>query len=211
KDTGILEYKWDTTYYSDGKHEITVTAFDKEGNRVDATISVIVQNGFFNWRTWGPWVMVFLSLIIFGFIIYKIAKKRRKIWKEKIRKIKAEKIGLDKIQKMKMVELVKLEEERSRPLILYCKYCKSWFESDKFDYICPICEHDQIYAAYNCVNCNKWYFKDEPAEDYYCKSKTCKNVRLLRREGEDIKKILENERIILRKFDRKKNKFSILD
>jgi len=211
RDIGILEYNWDTTYYSDGKHEITVTAFDKEGNRDDATISIVVQNGFFNWRTWRPWVMVFLSLIIFGFIIYKITKKKRRIWKEKIKIISAEKIGLDKIQKMRMVELVKLEEERSRPLILYCKYCKSWFESNKFDYICPICEHDQIYAAYNCINCNKWYFKDEPAEDYYCKSKTCKNIRLFRRKGEEIKEILEKERTILRKFDRKKKKFSILD
>lgn len=211
RDTGILEYKWDTTYYSDGNHEITVTAFDKEGNRADATISIFVQNGFFNWRTWGPWVMVFLSLIIFSFIIYKIAKKKRRVKREKTRKISSEKIGLDKIQKMRMVELVKLEEEMSRPLILYCKYCKSWFESNKFDYICPICEHDQIYSAYNCVSCNKWYFKDEPAEDYYCKSKTCKNVRLFRREGEDIKEVLKNEGIILRKFERKKNKFSILD
>ncbi|MGB5909851.1 MAG: S8 family serine peptidase [Promethearchaeia archaeon] len=211
RDIGILEYNWDTTYYSDGKHEITVTAFDKEGNREDATISIVVQNGFFNWRTWGPWVVVFLSLIIFGFIIYKIAKKKRRIWKEKIKKISTEKIGLDKIQKMRMVELVKSEEERSRPLILYCKFCKSWFESNKFDYICPICEHDQIYAAYNCVNCNKWYFKDEPAENYYCKSKTCKNIRLFRRKGEEIKDILENEGTILRKFDRKKKKFSILD
>jgi len=102
RDTGILEYNWDTTYYSDGKHEITVTAFDKEGNREDSTISVVVQNGFFNWRTWGPWVVVFLSLIIFGFIIYKITKKKRRIWKEKIKKISTEKIGLDKIQKMRM-------------------------------------------------------------------------------------------------------------
>ena len=212
KDTGILEYKWDTTYYSDGEHEIRVTAFDKEGNRKDATINVIVQNGFFNWRTWEPWVLVFLCLIIIGLFSYKVAK--RKIRKRRIKKLSAEKIRFKEIQreqKMKRIEAIKLEEERGRPLTLYCKYCKSWFKSNKFDYICPICEHDQIYAAYNCVNCNKWYFKDEPAEDYYCKSKTCKKIRLVRREEEDIKEILENEGTILRKYDRKKKKFSILD
>ncbi|MFX1588496.1 MAG: S8 family serine peptidase [Promethearchaeota archaeon] len=212
KDMGILEYKWDTTYYSDGKHEIRITAFDKEGNREDATINIIVQNGFFNWRTWGPWLVVFLCLIIIGFITYKVAK--RKIRKRRIKKLSAEKIRFKEIereQKMKRIEEIKLEEEKGRPLTLYCKYCKSWFKSNKFDYICPICEHDQIYAAYNCVNCNKWYFKDEPAEDYYCKSKTCKKIRLVRRKEEEIKEILENEGIILRKFDRKKKKFSILD
>ncbi|MCK4380106.1 MAG: hypothetical protein KAW51_03145, partial [Candidatus Lokiarchaeota archaeon] len=73
------------------------------------------------------------------------------------------------------------------------------------------CEHDQIYAAYNCTNCGKFQFFDEPGENYYCKSKSCEGVRLIRRETEDIQKILNKEGKVLRKFKTKKKKFSILD
>jgi len=52
---------------------------------------------------------------------------------------------------------------------------------------------------------------DEPGENYYCKSKSCEGVRLIRREEDDIQEILAKEGKILRKFRSKKAKFSILD
>jgi hypothetical protein len=211
RNTGILEFNWDTTYYSDGIHQITIIAFDEEGNRNESTINVFVQNGFFNWRTWGPWALVIITTIIISFISYKVAERKVKIWKQKIRKRNAKIFKEKEVSIEYKVKKIDLEKEKGMPLILYCKYCKSWFESKKFDYICPICEHDQIYVAYNCLNCNKWYFKDEPAENYYCKNKGCRDIRLVRRKIEDAKEILSKEGIFLRKFDRRKNKFSILD
>ena len=77
--------------------------------------------------------------------------------------------------------------------------------------ICPVCEHDQIYAAYNCPNCGKWFFKDEPGENFYCKSKTCEGVRLIRKEKEEVQEILAKEGNIPRKFKSKIKKFSVLD
>ncbi|MFX0031416.1 MAG: S8 family serine peptidase [Candidatus Hermodarchaeota archaeon] len=209
RDTGILHFNWDTTYYSDGLHQIMIIAYDEEGNKDESVVYVSIQNGFFNWRTWGPWVLVIITTIVISFISYKIAKRRIIAWKQKRKNLKAEFFREKGIKKEDMIK--KIELEKRIPLTLYCKYCKSWFESKKFDYICPVCEHDQVYVAYNCLNCNKWYFKDEPGENYFCKSKGCKEVRLVRREIEDIKGILSNEGILLRKFDRKKKKFSILD
>ena len=100
------------------------------------------------------------------------------------------------------------EDELSRPLTLHCKFCGSWFESEKADYLCPICEHDQIFVAYNCMNCGKWYFKDEPREEYFCKNKSCLGVRLVRRELNEVKEILGKDGIYLRKFEHKDKKFS---
>ena len=77
--------------------------------------------------------------------------------------------------------------------------------------ICPICEHDQIYTAYNCSNCGKWSLKDEPRENYYCKNKRCEGVRLVRKEKEEIEEILAEEGKFPREFKSKKKKFSILD
>ena len=77
--------------------------------------------------------------------------------------------------------------------------------------MCPICERDQIYAAYICQNCGKIYFKDEPNENYYCKNKTCVGVRLFRKEKEDIQEILAKKRVVLREFQKISKKFSILD
>ncbi|MFX1350347.1 MAG: hypothetical protein ACFE92_16880, partial [Promethearchaeota archaeon] len=109
------------------------------------------------------------------------------------------------------IELVEHEEELARPLTLYCKSCRSWFYSSKFDILCPNCGYDQIYAAYLCENCNKWSWRDEPRENYYCKNKTCEGVRLIRREKEEIQEILAQEGKVLKKFESKKKKFSILD
>ena len=106
-----------------------------------------------------------------------------------------------------------------------------------FDIICPICSNDQIYAAYNCMNCGRWAFKDETKEDYYClkcasfetikgtdgkkfkryqkKEKIInkrESVRLIRREKDGIEGILEEEGKILKRFEpKKKNKLDILN
>jgi len=108
---------------------------------------------------------------------------------------------VDKDQIIKKIEIVSQDEELERPLTLHCKNCKSWFSSEEFDIICPICEHDQIYAAYICKNCNKYYFKEEPGENYYCKNKKCEGIRLIRREKADIQNLLAEKGKILRVFE----------
>ena len=120
-------------------------------------------------------------------------------------------IDFNKEKIVKRIELIETHEEQVRPLILHCKYCKSWFESDKFNYLCPVCGNDRIYAAYLCINCQKWYFKNEPSEDYYCKNKKCEGIRLIRREREEIKHNLNQKGTLLRKYEIKNKKFSILD
>ena len=143
-----------------------------------------------------------------------ISEKRGKIWFEKIRNTRAEKVRLrdiDKDQLIKKIELIEQDEELKKPITLHCKACKAWFTSSKFDIICPICEHDQIYASYNCQSCGKWFQFDDPGENYYCKTKTCEGVRLIRRDKEEIQELLTREGKVLRKFKIKENKFSILD
>ncbi|MFW9951625.1 MAG: hypothetical protein ACFFKA_16035, partial [Candidatus Thorarchaeota archaeon] len=147
-------------------------------------------------------------------IIYLISEKKGKLWINKKREINAESIRLksiDKEQVLKRIELFEPDEQIKRPIILHCKFCKSWFESNRFNYICPICEHDQIYAAYNCINCNKWYFKDEPGDNYFCTNKKCKGIKLIKRELDEVKDILGGKGIFLRKYYHKRSKFSILD
>ena len=127
---------------------------------------------------------------------------------------RAEKIRLREInrnQVVKKIELINKEDELKRSLTLYCKYCKSWFSSKDFDIICPKCDNDQIFVAYLCENCNKWIFKDEPREDFYCKHKKCEGIRLIRREKAEIKNFLAQKGNILREFKKKIKKFSILD
>ncbi|MFX1410398.1 MAG: Ig-like domain-containing protein, partial [Promethearchaeota archaeon] len=212
--TGILEYNWDTTRYRDKDYNITVIAYDKEGNRAEDSIMVEVDNGFIDWRTWGPLIVLIISVIIIGIILFVISEKKGRIWIGRVRDSRAEKIRLkdfDKDQALKRIELIELEEEMKRPLTLYCKSCRSWFSADSFDIICPLCDHDQIYAAYLCENCKRWNFKDEPGETYYCKNKKCEGIRLIRRDQEEVQEILANDGKILRNFDKKKKKFSILD
>ncbi len=211
-ETGILTYLWDTTYSTDGSYEVKVVAFDGEGNRGEHQIMVVVENGFINWHTWGPWIVVIFGAVVIVIVLYIIAEKKGKIWIKRTRNNNAENLRLkdiDKDQVIKRIELIESEYKQDRPLTLYCKYCGSWFESKKFDYICPVCEHDTIYAAYNCLNCKKWYFKDEPGDNYYCKK--CKGVKLIRREKEEVKDILAEKGYLLRKFEYKDKKFSILD
>jgi hypothetical protein len=211
--TSILEFNWDTVRYNDGAYEIRIVAYDKQGNKAESVINVKVLNMSW-WRTWGLYIILAVSVILIGIVIYYITEKKGKIWIGSIKDSRAEKIRLkniDKDQVIKRIELIEPEVEESRPLILYCKFCRSWFESVKFDIMCPVCDRDQIYAAYNCSNCGRWYWKDEPGENYYCKNKKCEGVRLVRKEKEEIKEILTNEGKILREFKSKKKKFSILD
>ncbi len=211
--THILEFNWDTKKYNDGTYEVKVVAFDIEGNIGEELIIVNVNNMKW-WSTWGPYIIIIASVIVIGILIYIISEKKGKIWIGRIKDSRAEKIRMkeiDKNQVIKRIELIQHEEELARPLTLYCKSCRSWFSSTKFDFMCPVCEHDQIYSAYLCENCKKWYFKDEPGENYYCKNKTCEGVRLIRREREEIREILAKEGKVLKKFKSKKKKFSILD
>jgi len=173
-----------------------------------------VENGFVDLRIWGPWLLVIACLIIIGIVSYFIAERRGKIWFKNRRTLNDEKIRLthiDKDQVIKRIELIETQEEQGKPLILHCKFCGAWFESDRFNYMCPVCDHDQIFIAYNCINCGKWYFKDKTSSEYYCKNKSCKGVRLVKREKQEIQNILSKEGIFLRKYEPKKSKFSILD
>ncbi|MFW9826102.1 MAG: S8 family serine peptidase [Candidatus Thorarchaeota archaeon] len=210
--TSILDFNWDTTQYVDGNYEIRIVAYDKEGNKTESFISLTVYNMSW-WRIWGIYIVIISIAIVGGIGLYIFSEKKGKIWVQNLKDMRAEKIRLkdiDKDQVIKRIELVE-EEEIKRPLTLYCKSCRSWFLSEKFDIICPVCEHDQIYAAYNCLNCKKWFFKEEPGENYYCKNKNCEGVRLVRRDIEDVKEILAKEGKFPREFKSKNNKISVLD
>jgi len=50
--------------------------------------------------------------------------------------------------------------------------------------MCPTCNTDQLYLAYQCPLCKKWEFKDDPG-DYECKK--CK-IRMAKLSKEEIKK-----------------------
>ncbi|MFX1304464.1 MAG: Ig-like domain-containing protein, partial [Promethearchaeota archaeon] len=211
--TNILEFNWNTAQYNDGRYEIRVVAYDEEGNKAESFITVIVNNVRW-WQTWGLYIIIIIIVVIAGIAIYFISEKKRRIWIDKIRTTRIEKIKIkdfDRDQVIQQIELIEHEEELKRPLTLYCKFCGSWFFSSKFDIICPVCEHDQIYATYICTNCGKIHLKDEPRENYYCKNKVCEGVRLIRREKEDIQELLAKEGKVLREFKTKKKKFSILD
>jgi len=212
--TGLLSFLWDTTHQTDGNYKVIVRAYDMEGNLGEATLFVIIENGIFNMRMWGPWIILVIVALGLGIFIYFISEKKGKLGINKRHDLNAEKVRLkyiDKEQIKKRIELFESDDLVGRPLILHCKFCKSWFESKKFNFICPICGHDQIYAAYNCMNCGKWYYKDEPGDYYFCKTKKCEGIKLVRRELEEIKEVLGNKGIYLRKFQQKKKKFSILD
>ena len=211
--TNILEFTWNTNNFDDGRFEIRVVAYDKAGNFAENTIIVKVNNGRW-WNLWGPYIILVSCVIVLGIGLYFIAEKKSKFWMGKIKESRVEKNRLgdiDKDQAIKRIELIEPDEELKKLLTLYCKYCRSWFLTEKFDIICPYCEHDQIYAAYNCIHCGKWWWKDEPGENYYCKSKSCKGIRLIRRDKKDIQKLLAQKGKILRKFDMKRKKFSILN
>ena len=208
-DTNLLEYEWDTTLYNDGLHQIKIVVYDKEGNWIEESKSIIIQNGLLNFRTFGPWLIIIGITFIIGLVIFIKGKARNKSFT----RTNAEKVRLKSIDKDQIIKRIELMEtdELSRQLTVHCRYCKSWYSTDSYNYICPNCEHDQIYAAYNCLNCGKWYYKDEPGENYYCKNKNCEGVRLIRREKQEIKEILANEGKVLKKYRKNDEKFSVLD
>jgi len=155
--------------------------------------------------------LIATTFIVYKSITYLIEIRNRTISKEKI---KEESILRPLITKKKSRDtnavIERLEKTQAeKPLILHCKYCKSWFYSDeKFDIICPNCKRDQVYAAYNCINCGKWYFKDRPGDDYYCEK--C-NIKLLKQDKEVMEDLINKKGKILKKYAKKKDKFSILD
>ncbi|MBY9002620.1 MAG: S8 family serine peptidase [Candidatus Lokiarchaeota archaeon] len=208
-DTNLLVYEWDTTLYNDGIHHIKIIAYDKEGNWIEESNTIIIQNGIFNFKTFGPWLIILGIAFVIGLVVFI----KRKSWNKRLKSNNAEKVRLksiDKDQIVKRIEVMELDE-LSRPMIVHCRYCKSWFSTKNYNYICPNCEHDQIFAAYNCLNCGKWYFKDEPGENYFCKNKSCEGVRLIRREKQEIKDLLAKEGKILKKYKKNDQKFSVLD
>jgi len=212
--TGVLSFEWDTTQFNDGTYLVMIVAYDIEGNRAESTVPVVIENGLMNLQTWGIWLLAIVGVIIVGIISYVLAEKYGKFSFRHRRNTYAEKLRLkelDKEQAIRRIEIIETPEEGKNPLILHCKFCQSWFESSKFNYMCPKCHHDQIYVAYNCINCGKWYFKDEPGESFYCKNKKCRGVRLVRRDIEETKSLLKEKNIFLRKYEDKNKKFSILD
>ncbi len=234
--TGILTFEWDTTLYSDGLYKIEVIVFDEEGNRAETSITVSVDNGLIAFNKWWPWLLFILVVILLGLGLYIFAEKKGKYMIKDVKSRKIEKARIKEIdfqQAKEQLGLITLEEELKRPNILHCKGCGSWFYSEKFDIMCPICERDQIYAAYNCKNCKKWYLFDSPGEDYYCPKCSPKEIveserkllkkkkeinkrlglRLIRREIEEVEEILSNEGKFLREFNLEKRdrRYSILD
>lgn len=211
--TGVLKFEWNTLLYDDGTYTIKVVAFDEEGNRAEQSITVLVDNWLINWLKWGPWLIFIISAVGIGITMYFLAEKKGDVWMKRIRDYRAEKVrlnGIEKDQVIKRIELITPEEELKRPLTLYCKFCKSWFSSSDFKIICPVCEHDQLYAAYNCLNCENWFFKEESRENYYCEK--CEGVRLVRREKEEVQEILARKGIYLREYEDKSKKLTtILD
>jgi len=90
-----------------------------EGNRAEHSISVTVENGLINLRTWGP-ILIFFGVVVIAVLSSYLFVRHR-------RKTKAEKIRLKIINKEKIVkriELIETHEGQVRPLILHCKYCK---------------------------------------------------------------------------------------
>ncbi|MFX1323697.1 MAG: S8 family serine peptidase [Promethearchaeota archaeon] len=211
--SNTVQFLWNSINYNDGRYEIKIIVYDKAGNSAEDLVIVQVNNVKW-WITWGPYIVLILSIVIIGFSISFYKKRKDTLWFSKLRESRAEKIrlgDLDKDQAIKRIEIIDKKEELRRPLTLYCKFCRSWFFAEDFDIMCPNCDHDQIYSAYFCSNCGKRYLKDEPSENYYCKNKTCEGVRLIRKEKDEIQNFLAQKGIVLRKFEKKKRKFSILD
>jgi hypothetical protein len=68
EDSGILKYKWDTTQYENGEHEIKVIAYDDEGNKIEKTIIVIVDNSILNVKSWPQWTIFLIIGTTIGII-----------------------------------------------------------------------------------------------------------------------------------------------
>jgi hypothetical protein len=234
--TGILTFNLDTSLYTDAVYNLKIVVFDEQGNRAESSITVVIENGFLDFNKWWPWLLLILLVVILALGLYIFQEKKGKYYIQSRKTSKIEKLRIKEIdfqQAKKRIELITLEEELKRPNTLHCKGCGSWFFSDKFDIMCPICDRDQIYAAYNCQSCNKWYHFDSPGEENYCpkcspvevveserrigKKKKEVNkrlgIRLIRREIEDVEEVLAKKGKFLREFnlERRERKYSILD
>ncbi|MFX1442557.1 MAG: S8 family serine peptidase [Promethearchaeota archaeon] len=218
KESGILKYKWDTLQYEDGEYEIKVIAFDKEGNRVEKSKNVYVNNSLLYWlqltisgsnepkpEIWNIIVPILLLLIILASIgwLVIVRKRKRNRWMQISRKtvISERKTDvLNKDQIIKRISRLNIEDELKRPITLHCKFCNSWFyqESPEFDIICPLCSNDQIYVAYNCIYCGKWTFKDETKESYYC-SKCASFEKVKAANNKKFNRFHKKEKILIKK------------
>ncbi|TXT58067.1 MAG: conserved exported protein of unknown function [Promethearchaeota archaeon] len=209
--TSLLTFDWDTLDYDDGIYDVEVIAYDMQGNKAIKVVSVEIDNGFISWRKWGGWIIFLAASIGIAISLYLFAEKKgrdvvnnlRKKYTEKGKEKEKEKMGA--IQKVKMLE----KTQTTKELTLHCKFCDSWFSSPKFDIVCPNCNRDEIYVAYNCLNCGEWVYKDEPSNDYECPN--CEGIKLVRRDKEEIQELLgDKKKKVLQDFDKKKDKFSLL-
>lgn len=196
---GEIYHELDTTQYPNGEHTLIVYAYDNQGNFVSAQIDIIIDNPWY-FPSWVIWLLVGLVASAIAVLIFlKLRKEHKRTEKmeehlfdsgtESIptdRKLtRSEKKAYRKSQR-RLYELKVREEaenatkqsEAQKPFVLHCKECGKWFKSWDFEWICPNCHNDSLFAAYQCPLCNKWYFKDEPGE-YYCNKRNCK-IRLLK-------------------------------
>jgi hypothetical protein len=203
-ETGLLDFDWNTLDYNDGKHSIKIIAFDANGNSAELELTLIVDNMLIKFLRWSPWLIMGILILISIFSAYIYINHNDISLVDKVKGIyKSRSSNFDGDEDKVIKKIKKLESSHlDHPLTLYCKYCDSWFYSNNFDIICPSCGRDQIYAAYKCLSCGRWYFKDEPGE-YYCK--TCDGVKLIRRDKEEVQEIIGKEkRKVLQEFEGEK-------
>ncbi len=209
--THVLLYSWDTTLDMDGTKEIRVVAYDAEGNRAESILTVFIDNGLLNWNRWGFWIVILFIGIASAIGLYIFAEKKGKYLVMRLRNNFAESVRLSEIDKEQVIKIIEEIEEgdSNNPLTLYCKSCSTWYSSNEFDIMCPTCKRDDIYVAYNCMNCGKWNFRDEPRNDHFCDK--CNDIKLLRRSKEEINEILLEKGKIPKPFEKSRDKISILD
>ena len=68
-----------TTYFGGmaTTQNILIGGFDKEGNKAESSITIEVDNGLINWKKYGPYIFLIISVIIIGIIIYCTKKKKK--------------------------------------------------------------------------------------------------------------------------------------
>ncbi|MFO7797131.1 MAG: S8 family serine peptidase, partial [Promethearchaeia archaeon] len=209
--TGLLIFDWNTFDYSDGWHSLEIVVFDNNNNNQEIILNLKVDNLLIKLSNWLPWIILGIIVVLLMSIIYLYSRINNtsilnKI-KEKIISKPTSKIDRGKNKILKEIKDLDTSYLKN-PLTLYCKYCDSWFYSDNFDIICPSCGRDQIYVAYKCYNCGKWYFKEEPGE-YYCEK--CDETQLIRRDRKEMEEIIAREhKKVLKKFEVKKSKQQII-
>ncbi|TFF98455.1 MAG: hypothetical protein EU547_01510 [Promethearchaeota archaeon] len=207
--TGILSFNLDTMSLSNGWHTLTIVVQDKDGNEAEVSVSIKVNNLLITLGKAMIWAICGIAILsVNSFLIYK---GFRYIMNERNLHIVDETHKYRKKGKLRIKNLEEVKEAQSKyPLTLYCKYCDTWFYSDsKFDIMCPLCGHDQVFVAYNCINCGKWNIRDTPGEDYHCSR--C-GVKLLKRSKDIIQdRLIKEKEKALIEYKKEKKEFSILD